>query len=61
MLCTYTVRTLYERCTYKVHTLYVQNMVKVYTVYRIMDFVHTPYVLLTFDTVQYELVCTSLY
>ena len=33
MLCTKTVRTLYERCTYKVHTLYVQNMVKVHTVY----------------------------
>jgi hypothetical protein len=60
MLCTYTVRTLYERCTYNVHTLYVQNMGKVHTVYtsqyRIMHFVHTPYVLLTFDIDQYVLV-----
>ena len=47
--CTNTVRTLYERCTNKVQCMYK------------MDFVHTPYVLFTFDTVQYELVCTDLY
>ena len=51
MLC---VHTLYEHCTNAVQTKYIQCMYK-------MDFVHTPYVLLTFDTVQYELVCTDLY
>ncbi len=69
MLCTYTVRIVSEHCTKCVHTLYVQNMVEVHTFkllhctsqYRIMNFVHTAYVLLIFDIGQYELVCTDLY
>jgi hypothetical protein len=65
MLCTYTAvtaQTVYIFCTYIVHTLYRPNKVKYILCtcqYRIMNFVHTQYVLLNFDCDLYVLNCTD--
>jgi hypothetical protein len=62
------VHTMYEHCTNDVHTKYIHCMyttwlkyIQCTSQYRIMHFVHTPYVLLTLDIDQYVLVCTDLY
>jgi uncharacterized protein len=68
MLCTYTVRTKYEQSTNTVRSMYIQCMYKTWlkyihctSQYRIMNFVHTVYVLFICDIGKYERVCTDLY